>query len=463
MSTLLKTHRSPSILFQQDYYPKVQPRSSAERDNNLLLLTALKAASTDMAHRLLDYASLDRADCEASCILIALANHDINMDDHNQSKEHEEQKVENKEKPANNNNTSPEITENITNDPIMLLVAAAEVVDKSDYQPSNVVTRKRYPNYPHEIRLNVNIRPSEEDEHRRDAYPNGRYYRKSDDLTTKRLRTTPPTPAPTHRQDAQREISHYDDNYKNDHCNTKEHGYNTNYMNPYHSKNHSSLNAFTHQYHTMKQNPKVKQNALHAYITYMIYNDIAHGQKQHSNSYDDNTSSNYTPTMSHNSNSIPYHKQPYQDKINHRSNTINNHPYQQQRPEYTQYAGDASMHNDINVRPRSSLKDNSPIITNHSPLTTKSMSIKQPSTNSTEMTPWYSTPATTPPTSSRTPQPPSIINDDRSIISRPLTAFLWNDNPTASSTSSDRKDAMILPPLLSRPPSVNNYDRLPPV
>lgn len=26
-----------------------------------------------------------------------------------------------------------------------------------------------------------------------------------------------------------------------------------------------------------KQNPKVKQNALHTYITYMIYNDLAHG------------------------------------------------------------------------------------------------------------------------------------------------------------------------------------------
>jgi hypothetical protein len=27
----------------------------------------------------------------------------------------------------------------------------------------------------------------------------------------------------------------------------------------------------------MKQNPKIKQNALHTYITYMIYNDKLHG------------------------------------------------------------------------------------------------------------------------------------------------------------------------------------------
>lgn len=70
--SLVKTHRASA---STEYYPKVQPRSSSERDNSFLLHTALKAASTDMAHRLLNYASLDKMDCEASCILIALANH----------------------------------------------------------------------------------------------------------------------------------------------------------------------------------------------------------------------------------------------------------------------------------------------------------------------------------------------------------------------------------------------------
>lgn len=58
------------------FQPKIQPRSSAERDNSLLLHSVLKAASTDIAHRLLDYASLEKVDCEASCILIALSNHE---------------------------------------------------------------------------------------------------------------------------------------------------------------------------------------------------------------------------------------------------------------------------------------------------------------------------------------------------------------------------------------------------
>ena len=66
-----------------DFFPQVQPRPSSERDNSILLHAALKAASTDMAHRLLDYASFDKVDCEASCILIALANHDDDDDNNN--------------------------------------------------------------------------------------------------------------------------------------------------------------------------------------------------------------------------------------------------------------------------------------------------------------------------------------------------------------------------------------------
>lgn len=64
-----------SIINTSTEYNKVQPRPSSERDNSHLLQSALKAASNDMAHRLLNYASLDKMDCEASCILIALANH----------------------------------------------------------------------------------------------------------------------------------------------------------------------------------------------------------------------------------------------------------------------------------------------------------------------------------------------------------------------------------------------------
>lgn len=75
-STLNSSKMNSLAQSHQDFFPKVQPRSSAERDNSILLHSALKAASTEMAHKLLDYASLDKTDCEASCILIALANHE---------------------------------------------------------------------------------------------------------------------------------------------------------------------------------------------------------------------------------------------------------------------------------------------------------------------------------------------------------------------------------------------------
>ncbi|KAI8063523.1 hypothetical protein BC940DRAFT_307419 [Gongronella butleri] len=39
-------------------------------------------------------------------------------------------------------------------------------------------------------------------------------------------------------------------------------------------------NKFSYQYHSMKQNPKIKRNAMHAYITYMIYSDLAANDKK---------------------------------------------------------------------------------------------------------------------------------------------------------------------------------------
>ncbi|KAG1057950.1 hypothetical protein G6F43_000232 [Rhizopus delemar] len=281
--SLVKTHHASA---STEYYPKVQPRSSSERDNSFLLHTALKAASTDMAHRLLNYASLDKMDCEASCILIALANHNNNH--HPPSKKGEKEKtmihekrkmsstvveeektivvLPNKQRKsslvkeavvqANQNNNNP-----LKNDPMMLLMAAAEVVEGS---------------------------------------------REKKRLSEKRISKS-------------------------------------SLGNPYHPRDtkESKQHNFSRQYHSMKQNPKIKQNALHAYITYMIYNDLAHGS-----------------------------------------------------PSRNTHAMDHNKHH-----------------------------------------PWYSPPA---------PSTTTFLEDKKSsspIISRPLTAFLWND------TSSALERNMILPPL----------------
>ncbi|ORZ25633.1 hypothetical protein BCR42DRAFT_400585 [Absidia repens] len=43
----------------------------------------------------------------------------------------------------------------------------------------------------------------------------------------------------------------------------------------------SEKSKFSYQYLSMKQNPKIKRNAMHAYITYMIYTDLASSDKMY--------------------------------------------------------------------------------------------------------------------------------------------------------------------------------------
>lgn len=76
------------------------------------------------------------------------------------------------------------VTDQSKTDPIMLLMAAAQVVDGKDYTSDKFDNRKR----------NSSSTYSIEEARRRDAYPNGRYYLKPDN---KRIRTSPPTPAPS--------------------------------------------------------------------------------------------------------------------------------------------------------------------------------------------------------------------------------------------------------------------------
>ncbi|CAO3622993.1 unnamed protein product [Mucor fragilis] len=249
MSLTTTLNTSKIAQSQQDFYPKVQPRSSAERDNSILLHSALKAASTDMAHKLLDYASLDKTDCEASCILIALANHEPLVSRSNKSVESNGETSGPKQDKINHQNvSSKQASQGVTqtndkksqqkNDPIMLLMAAAEVVNR---QSQSDEKRKRH------------------------SYPSRYYHRRSDEWTPqhKRMRTSPPTsPAPTYKPDTWRKNSSRSLS-KSDHTSS--------------TKVAQANNSFSRQYHSMKQNPKIKQNALHTYITYMIYNDLAHG------------------------------------------------------------------------------------------------------------------------------------------------------------------------------------------
>lgn len=74
------------------------------------------------------------------------------------------------------------VTPRSKTDPIMLLMAAAKVVDGNDLK----IERKKR----HSHQRSVD----------REAYPNGRYYLKQGHQN-KRIRTSPPSPAPTYKVD----------------------------------------------------------------------------------------------------------------------------------------------------------------------------------------------------------------------------------------------------------------------
>ncbi|KAK4519864.1 uncharacterized protein ATC70_010108 [Mucor velutinosus] len=452
LTTTLNTSKiAPS---QQDFYPKVQPRSSAERDNSILLHSALKAASTDMAHKLLDYASLDKTDCEASCILIALANHEPLLSRSNKTNESNgetsEPKQPDQDKMNQENLSSKQASQDVTqtndkksqqkNDPIMLLMAAAEVVNRQSHSDEK---RKRY------------------------SYPSRYYHRTSDEWTPqhKRMCTSPPTsPAPTYKPDTWRKNSSRFHS-KSDHKS---------------STKVAANNSFSRQYHSMKQNPKIKQNALHTYITYMIYNDLAHGGGTHQNG---KTNAMTTSTLANGA--IEKNHQP---NVFESVSTNNMHPstasssvspnyYKQskQRNEHLHhrpYAGDALHNSPGSSSSMRSVSTTPADVNTHSQLTTSSTTTgntsDSKSTISSLSSPWYP-PANHSPLNARSsiapsapPPPPPTFHDERSILSRPLTAFLWDKDDKPSPTSTPKKDMMVLPPLSSAKASSspNDFSRL---
>ncbi|KAL9554339.1 hypothetical protein MBANPS3_002859 [Mucor bainieri] len=439
MSLTTTLNTSKIAQSQQDFYPKVQPRSSAERDNSILLHSALRAASTDMAHKLLDYASLDKTDCEASCILIALANHEplgsrSNKTNGETSKPEQPDQDKMDQEDLLNKQASQGVTQTNDkksqqkNDPIMLLMAAAEVVNRQSHSDDK---RKRY------------------------SYPSKYYHRKSDEWTPqhKRMRTSPPTsPAPSYKPDTWRKNS---------------------------SRSHSKSDPKSST-KVAKQNPKIKQNALHTYITYMIYNDLAHGGGTNQNG---KTNAMTTSTLSNGA--IEKNHQPSVFDTNNMppstasSSAVSPNYYKQakQRNEHLHhrpYAGDALHNNPGSNSSMRSVSTTPADVNSHSQLTTSSTTTgntsDSKSTISSLSSPWYP-PANHSPLNARSsiapsaPAPPPTLHDERSILSRPLTAFLWDKDDKPSPISAPKKDMMILPPLSSAKasPSPNNFDRLKPV
>ncbi|KAG0738087.1 hypothetical protein G6F57_012397 [Rhizopus arrhizus] len=177
-----------------------------------------------------DVDSSNKVDAEASRILIDLANQDTSLHNFVGS---ESLKYKG-DVGINHQRLQP--------DPIMLLAAAAAVIDDDEGRYNGRPYKRR------EIKLqsrrhSVTKRKSSIDLYRR--HPNQR--QPSTDTWMPARTITP--------EDEEMEL-----------------------------KEDESQHTFSWQYLSMKQNPRIKRNAMHAYITYMIYTDMANEQRIKNNS-----------------------------------------------------------------------------------------------------------------------------------------------------------------------------------
>ncbi|KAF7721998.1 hypothetical protein EC973_003781 [Apophysomyces ossiformis] len=165
--------------------------------------------------------------------------------------------------------------------------------------------------------------------------------------------------------------------------------------------NRQETRPFSLQYMSMRQNPKIKRNAMHAYITYMIYSDMANKRSAHHVSYNEFYKKQKTKNRLISSPSIGSH-------VREEEAASRTYPSQTHHKEEISAVNSATT----SLFPRdgeNGTKDN------------------YSSRHQYASEYWSSVPPTS------------------SIIARPLTAYLWDD-------ASDRqRPEMILPPLTAYP------------
>ncbi|CDH53584.1 predicted protein [Lichtheimia corymbifera JMRC:FSU:9682] len=270
-------------MLKQEYPPtQVQPQSSATRDDG----------HWQPPH--FDYAALDKVDAEAGSILIALANqeplkttaidddHDTVMvnnkpNDHNNSNNnnsHSSMSINNllggggggggssaltpqQQRHSNDNDASNKPSDPVTtSDPIMLLAAAAAAIDG---RPGTNGTHAPSSNTAYTSTSERRLGDSGYgyySQYYSSSYPKTKqqqysYHGYYDDIRARRDRrmASPPDGYEQRRRESAPVNRH---------------------------RPERGTNVFSYQYISMKQNPRIKRNAMHAYITYMIYTDMTH-------------------------------------------------------------------------------------------------------------------------------------------------------------------------------------------
>ncbi|KAI9475975.1 MAG: hypothetical protein EXX96DRAFT_283988 [Benjaminiella poitrasii] len=249
----------------QEYPTQIQPRSSSTR------------GTQDSLHQESD--SSNKVDAEASRILIDLANQ--GNDNLNTNNDMITSIKKTKAKSTENQSyLQQQQQQQQQSDPIMLLAAAAAVIDNE----SNKYYKGRFYE-----RREIKLYSRQQGSQKRKSYTYGinddshntnesLFHRRHSEKRHRYQRSSISAQQPEDTWLPSREES------KGGHKEDSQH-------------------SFSWQFLSMKQNPRIKRNAMHAYITYMIYTDMAQEQQQRQYKKSDNN-------ITYNSNSTIQHHFP---------------------------------------------------------------------------------------------------------------------------------------------------------
>lgn len=262
-------------MLQQEYPTQIQPRSSSTRETQDVIE--------------LQQDSSNKVDAEASRILIDLANQDTSSSSLEYFKGSSnnlmmiDNKFNNNKRRASSKVSLPIKTdanihlqqERSQPDPIMLLAAAAAVIDDEGKYKKRSYERR-------EIRLHGRQASAT----KRKSFTYGSNYNNDDNTSSNTM---------LHRRHSERRHRYhynqsrpsvsmatdtwsstiYQSNKEEEEVVVKDIRGNESRQEQTENGG-STQHAFSWQYLSMKQNPRIKRNAMHAYITYMIYTDMAH-------------------------------------------------------------------------------------------------------------------------------------------------------------------------------------------
>ncbi|KAI9251939.1 hypothetical protein BDA99DRAFT_186365 [Phascolomyces articulosus] len=222
-----------------------------------------------------------------------------------------------------------------------------------------------------------------------------------------------------------------------------------------HSSDMDPSNGISGRYYTnnndeLKQNPRIKRNAMHAYITYMIYTDIAQRDRMKPTEKIINPSSNGQANYGDEQNTITNgYDRTRKNEMNGRFEYINNnvhsaddHYHQQQRQQHNNNNSQRPQHHhrhSIGSEPSSLWY--TPTSTSLPTHTSSSNSAPFPTTSSSS--PHYHLPSSSP----STPQPPSTSNNNNST-SHPIETTRSSPSPISFNSSSGNNNN---PLMMGRP------------